>query len=197
MILSKKHREEFVRRVMEDVPQIDYKTQADDFARKELAALRKAAGLADFDNERLDFRRVSIDTWENKETGVWSINESDGWSSEYRTPTFVNQGQYGVAYSEIKALEKHPELLALHTKYVDQQNERVALSKRIRAVIDSCNTLKQATDALPEFAKYLPDESPKADRSLPVVGNLVAELTTKGWPKGQKPVVKKTTKKAA
>ena len=45
-----------------------------------------------------------------------------------------------------------------------------------------------------DFTKYLPEEPPKADRALPVVGNLVAELTTKGWPKNAK---KKPTKAAA
>lgn len=195
MQLNKKHRDEFVRRVMEDVPQIDYMTQAEDFVRKELAKLRKAAGLADFDNDRLEFRRICVSTWEHKETGVWSAQKQDGWSSDYRTPTFVNQGQYGVSYKECQELEKHPELIALRDKYIAQQNERNELSNRVRAVIDGCNTLKQATDALPEFAKYLPEEAPKADRTLPVVGNLVAELATKGWPKSGKN--SKTTKKAA
>lgn len=186
MKLTNSHREEFVRRVMEDVPQIDYKTQADDFVRKELAKLRKAAGLADIDTERLEFRRSAVYVWEHKETGVWSEQKHDGWASDYRTSYFTNQGQYGVSYKECKDLEKHPELLALRNKYVAQQNDRVVLSKRIRAVIDGCNTLKQATDALPEFAKYLPEEPPKADRTLPVVGNLVADLTKQGWPAKKK-----------
>lgn len=194
MQLSKKHREEFVRRVMEDVPQIDYKTQADDFARKVLAELRKAVGLADADRERLQYRSVDIQVWEHKETGVWSAQKQDGWSSDYNTPRFMSQGQYGVTYEECQALEKHPNLLELLDKFIAQQNERAELKKRVRAVIDSCKTLKQATDALPEFAKYLPEEPPKADRTLPVVGNLVAELTTKGWPKNAK---KKPTKAAA
>lgn len=183
MQLNKKHREEFVRRVMAHVPQTDYKTQADDFARKELAKLRKAAGLDGVDNARLALGTVAVQVLTDNKSGECSVPDGRWCRDTHRFVNVANCGQYGVTTGEAKALEKHPKLLELRDKYIAQQNERAELSKRIRAVIDSCTTLAQATKVLPEFTKYLPEEVPKADRTLPVVGNLVAELTKKGWPK--------------
>ena len=60
-----------------------------------------------------------------------------------------------------------------------------AVKDSLRATIYSCSTLKQAKDRLPEFEKYLPSEagSLPASANLPVVANLVADLTNLGWPK--------------
>lgn len=58
------------------------------------------------------------------------------------------------------------------------------LSAKLRAVIGRCNTLKQAKERLPEFEKYLPQERDGVVLgSLPVVANVVADLTAAGWPK--------------
>lgn len=182
MQLNKNHREEFVRRVMADVPQIDYKTQADDFARKELAKLRKAAGLEAIDNARLALGTVVVVVAQETDTERCRVPDNV-WRSKERYFDLCRVGQYGVTGAETNSLEKHPKLLELRGKYIAQQNERAELVKRIRAAIDGCVTLAQAKKALPEFDKYLPQETVKVDRSLPVVGNLVAELSKKGWPK--------------
>ena len=75
-------------------------------------------------------------------------------------------------------------MMAIRQGYADELNMLNNLRKQLTAVIDSCNTLKQAKAALPEFVKYLPGEPGNAiDRTLPVVGNLVADLMKLGWPK--------------
>jgi hypothetical protein len=64
------------------------------------------------------------------------------------------------------------------------QCDRVdTLRAKIKAVIYACTTDKQARERLPEFADYLPSDTPTVDRSVPVIANLVADLTAAGWPK--------------
>lgn len=75
----------------------------------------------------------------------------------------------------------------LATKSRLQSEKRQALSQKLKSVIHSCNTLKQAQELLPEFVKYLPqDRDGKVTRNVPAVGNLVADLAEAGWPKKEK-----------
>ena len=69
--------------------------------------------------------------------------------------------------------------------FVEAVKKHEAVKASLRATIYSCSTLKQAKDRLPEFEKYLPSEagSLPASANLPVVANLVADLTKLGWPK--------------
>lgn len=61
---------------------------------------------------------------------------------------------------------------------------RTALQRKLEAAIGACSTLAAAQKALPEFEKYLPkDRTTTGATSLPVVANLVADLTKLGWPK--------------
>lgn len=50
----------------------------------------------------------------------------------------------------------------------------------LKNTIESCSTLKQLQERLPEFAKYFPKEG-EATPNLPAVANLVADLVKLGW----------------
>jgi hypothetical protein len=57
--------------------------------------------------------------------------------------------------------------------------------RALKGAIESCTTIKQLNDRLPEFKKYFPTaEKPAAN--LPALANVVADLTKLGWPKGEK-----------
>ena len=156
MKLSKAHKAEFVRAVLADVPTKNYPTQAEDLARKLCQAKYKELGLDKVGVNRLKHAGIYIRVWQ--ENGL----------SDY----------------EITEITNCPEMMVIRQGYADERNMLNNLRKQLTAVIASCTTLKQAKEALPEFIKYLPEEPGSAvDRTLPVVGNLVADLSKAGWPK--------------
>lgn len=54
---------------------------------------------------------------------------------------------------------------------------------KIKGIVETCRTIKQLNDRLPEFKKYFPTvEKPVAN--LPAIANVVADLAKLGWPKG-------------
>lgn len=110
----------------------------------------------------------------------------------YPANTFAQIAGRGLNEHEIAEITDCPEMMANRQGYADEHNMLNNLRKQLTAVIASCTTLKQAKEALPEFIKYLPKEPGSAiDRTLPVVGNLVADLVKAGWPAKKKIGTKK------
>ena len=102
----------------------------------------------------------------------------------YPCDIFAQIAGRGLNEHEITEITDCPKMMAIRQGYADECNMLDNLRKQLTAVIASCTTLKQAKKALPEFVKYLPEEPGSAiDRTLPVVGNLVADLSKAGWPK--------------
>lgn len=66
--------------------------------------------------------------------------------------------------------------------YKAQARARDDVARQVQAAINSCNTLKQLKDRLPEFGKYFPTEAPTS-KNLPAIANMVADLSKLGWPK--------------
>ena len=81
---------------------------------------------------------------------------------------------------------------------LDQTVKRRELRDKLRDVFAGINTRKQALAAFPEFEKYLPaDTDVKANRSLPAISGLVADLMNAGWPKESNDVKADTPEGAA
>ena len=60
--------------------------------------------------------------------------------------------------------------------------ERKRVREQLRFAIETCTTLKQLNERLPEFSRYYPTaEKPTAN--LPALANVVADLSKLGWPK--------------
>ena len=74
---------------------------------------------------------------------------------------------------------------ALTDKMYEQRDRRQKLRAKISTTVNSCSTLKQLKDRLPEFEKYFPKDQPAPTPNLPVA-NLIADLQAAGWPKDQK-----------
>lgn len=163
MNLNKYDRQAFVRAVMDDVPMINY----DELARKKA-----------------------------KET-ILSFLPAEVQMVYKHYPDYLNTKYIGMPGSldnfympapdrrviKDEAPEVWTELEELAAKKTEQGDKREALRMKLTAIIDSCRTLKQAKERLPEFEKYLPAERGVTDTVNLPVANLVAELNAAGWPK--------------
>lgn len=64
------------------------------------------------------------------------------------------------------------------------ESEKVQdVRKQVRALAYGCTTLKQLREAAPDLVKYMPtDETPKVDRTVPVVQvDIMGVLKAAGW----------------
>ena len=180
MKLTKAHREEFVRAVLADVPTKNYPTQAEDLARKLCQAKYKELGLDKVDPTRLTYASIYVRVWASGI--ILADRPKDG--CYYQANTFAQIAGRGLNEHEIAEITDCPKMMAIRQGFTDELNMLNNLHKQLTAVIAACSTLKQAKEALPEFIKYLPEEPGSTiDRTLPVVGNLVADLSKVGWPK--------------
>ena len=69
--------------------------------------------------------------------------------------------------------------------YTEEDRARVEAHSKLTALVMGCSTRNQLVKLLPECEKYLPAEA-STDRSLPVVANVIADMTKLGWPKGER-----------
>lgn len=166
MKLTKADREAFVAAVMDDVPVIDYDTPAEKRAQELYAAACPAPIQAIYADKKL---RRFLDT-------------------AYRWLPGSLNNCYVLNLSDERAVDlaNDPELLALDAKKTTQSQTIARLRGDVTGVINSCTTLKQAKERLPEFERYLPaDRDGSGLSNLPAIANVVAGLTKAGWPKGQ------------
>jgi hypothetical protein len=99
--------------------------------------------------------------------------------TEYATSyDFLQDGghEYYVGDADFAAVTK---------PFKDKKKAREATLNKVSAALDSCTTLKQLQERLPEFVKYFHAEVTKSTNSL-VVQSPVNELRAIGWPVGSK-----------
>jgi hypothetical protein len=177
MKLTKYDRQAFVKAVMADIPQIDYREQA-----------RKLIYEDSIEQLPKNLQEPARDP-KSKDL----IHNSTYYIPEFANSFFVFGHRYSSFKPSTKIAKKLEELEALHA---EQQAKLNAVEGKLTASIEACTTLKTAKERLPEFEKYLPiDRTPEKGAYLPAVANLVADLSTLGWPKGEKKVEAKTAKK--
>lgn len=170
MRLTKYDREAFVLAAMDDVPQINYDEQAKKLVLdhlKEVLPVDLQNAIAKYP-EWFEAKTVSMPgSLQNFATRLCNHEYSDQFLA-----------RWPVLATPLRELARAKN---------DQDRARAVLSSKLRGAIENCNTLKQALDALPEFAKYLPEDrnGDKQCRQMPVVANLVADLMAAGWPKGK------------
>ena len=195
MKLSKKHHEDFVEAVMSDVPSVNYPTQAEDRARLLYKQIAEKAGISNIPLERLEMLGCNIQLSRHGQSHKFVRNGREaGWAWEDNNGYgFLSIVLHGLTAKEIQDfIVKDPKIQKLVDLFIKEKNKHADLRQKITAVIAACSTLKQAKEALPEFEKYLPAEEPEnVERSLPVVGNLVADLTKAGWSAKKKTGTKK------
>lgn len=174
MKLTKSHKQAFVTAVMDDVPMHDY---SEDFHK-----------LVDGDMLKVAPKKL-VPILQDKELrsylirGYGSIQPSTlHRGNHYWYPYTVGISAVATYADYVMSAEAEAASLALMEAAVEQKIKRDELESMVRGTIESCNTLKQAHERLPEFAKYLPEEE-ITGRMLPAVANLSARLIEAGWPK--------------
>ena len=157
MRLTQSMRNQFVNRVMADVPSVDYDTQIADRARQ-MSRANMPPWLQDCCARHKDlegFLRTAIH---------WGTS-----TSYYLAGPLTAEN-----VASLEALQKAKQ---------DQWGERADLKRKLLDSLAACSTVKQLADTYPEFAKYLPKAaSATFDRTVPAA-NVVADFVKAGWPK--------------
>jgi len=167
MKLTNSDRDAFVSAVMSDVPLVDHSEQA-----RKIVLAAAAAKLPK------ELKPIWADT---------NLRGFIGTSEHFSMP-------YPLGTARVPPVTFTPpkELEGLAEAAKAQSSTRDALRRKVRAVISGCSTLKQATERLPEFVKYLPwDRNGSSTVDLPAIANVVTDLLAAGWPKGKKSTIKK------
>ncbi len=73
---------------------------------------------------------------------------------------------------------------ALVKPYKTEDHDICATKRKLQSIVEGCSTLKQVQTLLPEFKQYMPTEA-EPTKNVPVVANMVADLSKLGWPKGK------------
>jgi hypothetical protein len=167
--LTNDMRDTFIRRVMDDVPSIDYEQKIRDAVNKAAISALPKAVRAIYQDEKL---------------------------TPYieRHYASVSGGPMRVGFNHLPALNSE-ELEETANKAAEpffapwhaQKKLRDDLSTKLQSVAYHCTTLKALQDAFPEFAQYLPKDEREATRNLPMLANVVTDFVKAGWPKGKKP----------
>ena len=169
MKLTKFDKDAFVSSVMNDVPQIDYKAQADKLC-----------------------RAWAIEQMPPVVAAAYAAHPQYFENCYLRQPDGFQRCYVPMPENEYKLKERAPEfwekLQALADANNAQRDVLRSLEIKVKNSIGACSTLKQAKERLPEFEKYLPtDRDGKVTPNLPALANLVTDLVAAGWPKGKQP----------
>lgn len=178
MRLTKTDREAFVSAVLDDVPFVDYQEQAR-VAVQKWAIDHLPPKLKELHKEFCHFFKTD---------SIWGLPGT-------LRSVYVVTADSAVTLGAMKADKKFWAMVVkLSEDKKAQTLAREQLQAKIEAAIVACSTVEQAHERMPEFASYLKATAPAKDRSVPVVANLVADLTAAGWPKDKK---RATARKAA
>lgn len=159
--LTKVTRAAFVRAVMDDVPDIDV-----DVCSEELQAIiyryvpAEVQAVFDLDPTWLEGQSQAV----HGEGGCKWVR--------YRWYEYSNENLPAEATAYLDRLQ-------------ERRHERGALKDKLTGIADGAKTVKELRTMLPEFEKYMPDETPVARKQLPVLSNLMADVVKMGWPKGK------------
>lgn len=164
MRLNQSHKQMVISAIMEDVPKVDYSRKFRELVNGYWNAYALPAVKAMVEREQTD--QLNRQFW--PAIGLDSVC------------TFGKVELPAVAQAAYKS-----SVAALTEKKAEQDKSRRELKAKISATVNSCSTLKQLKERLPEFEKYFPKDQPAPTPNLPVA-NLIADLQAAGWPKDQK-----------
>jgi hypothetical protein len=179
MRLTNDSRDAFVRAVMDDVPYVDYYSQA-------------AKLVQDYQLRRLPREIRAV--YEQPELRGYLKAEVCYYFRRFRSIAAV-----GTAPLDEETQRK---LADLEDKDHEQDKRRSELRQKLRAAVAAVKTRKQLIEALPEFAKYAPPETESPSRAVPVLTDVVTDFVAAGWPKSRvtaesKSATKRATKRAS
>jgi len=150
------------RAAMDDLPKVDYEEQARKIAFREreklLLKTPKLAQVLAIEPGRLNERYFSLG---------------------YGMGSVVLPGLY---QDEIAAIESLPELVEIKKQAYKQDRARKEIKDKLHRALKGITTLKQLSELMPGFEKYVPTPEPKST-NLPAISNVVGDFIRAGWPK--------------
>jgi len=156
---------DFVRRVIDAVPTVDYEQKIRDEAAKlavailpkEIQAIAKNPKLSQFINRR----SISLDL-------------DDVWLTVAVLCPSDDKGE--------EDLKRRIELVVapIAMKLEEQREQIKDLRAKLRPIVESCSTVKALREALPEFEEFMPGGSIGQTVNLPMVTNLVSDFMKAG-----------------
>ena len=155
MKLSKYAKGAIINAIMQDLPYVDHAAKREDIQRKLVEAMSPQA-QALYAVQPNALHRDYVDT-----------ASPHDWSG---------------GYCAVGALTAK-QIAAVVKPYEEQSAMRRKARAQLESAFEAVNTLKQALDLFPEFEKYYPTEA-QPTKNLPALANVVADLSTLGWPKG-------------
>lgn len=161
MKLTKQMKEDFVYKALKDIPEIDHKEQW-----------------------RSKVLKMAVDQLPDEIKNIWNKNEAKQYLNMKTVylRDFSCMGYVAVPMPESDNFtsflndENLSELKKIHQLHADQRDKREKAKEILESAINSVNTLKQAKEALPQFIKYLPEETKKAQLPANISENFVNEL---------------------
>lgn len=187
MNLNKTHKELIVRKIMADIPVIDYSAQAQAILQAKAIEKMPAEVRAVYDNP--DMRHWLAKRYASHHTHLsgsyifWQCRTGAGdWLYVSRC------GRNGDPEDRELVAEVHDQIYELAKAAEEQWKARRSMEDKLRMMFYDIRTLKQAKTLLEkELHKYLPEEPPKepkpAQASTALVPYVVAGLREMGWPK--------------
>jgi hypothetical protein len=172
-------RSAFVNSVLQDTPKVDHMEQRRKVIQDHLFAIAPASVMRMYKDKatQIYFRpdHVCYESENNSRYSwglgkFWLVPDTDGGSTTYK----ITDKDVVLALRKIDADE------------IAQSKVLGSLETKLYATIRSFNTVKQARDAMPEFAKYLPEDADPKCKTLPAITDLVTDLMKAGWPDGGK-----------
>jgi hypothetical protein len=196
MNLNKDHKSIIVRKIMADIPVIDYSAQAQALLQAKAIERMPAEVRAIYDNPDLrgwlQSRHVSLEGHLHTCNMFWqrtsNVAEYGGHSMyAYRVHNNIGEEDRKLVVDVKSQLDE------LARAAEAQWRARCSMEDKLKTVLAGIRTLKQAKTLLePELHKYLPEEPPKnrkpAQASTALVPYVVAGLREMGWPKDQEEV---------
>jgi hypothetical protein len=189
MNLNKTHKAEIVKKIMADIPMIDYAAQAHALLQAKAIEKMPAEVRAIYDKPELRrWLAVRFATHANHLGGaniIWQREREDG----HGTSLYAYRIHYNnTAEDQALVTEVQGPLADLSRAAEAQWKARWSMEEKLEAMLRGIRTLKQAKTLLePELHKYLPEEPPKepksAQASTALVPYVVAGLREMGWPK--------------
>lgn len=165
MRLTNYQRDAFISAIMNDVPKIDYQTQAEAIAKE----------------DAYNQMPVKVKEAFNDKTLLPYFHKQYFY---FRGMNFCSVTIYAPEGFDVGADAK-TKLHELNDLKNSQQENRNALESKLRGAIYSVSTLKAARELLPDFLDYLPEED-KPTKNLPAVANLIVDFKAAGFPKDKK-----------
>jgi len=189
MNLNKTHKAEIVKKIMADIPVIDYTAQAHDLLQAKAIEKMPAEVRAIYDKPELRcWLATRFATQANHIGNRYIVWRREGVEGIGGTLYVYRVSHNNTDEDQELVSEAQGPLAALARAAEAQWKARWSMEDKLKTVLAGIRTLKQAKTLLePELHKYLPEEPPKdmkpAQASTALVPYVVAGLREMGWPK--------------